>query len=191
MKNTQRLFLKLFIASFVSIFIVASINAQEDQDEAVKPVKMGDKIYTWIDNKGDRIYSDVPRKGAEVMKIEKGTDYTPPASETPDWTAMKPKVVKEAIGYEHFKIVSPTNEATVRNNHGNIQVALDIRPKLQAGHRIKLEMDGNEVSGSGSFISLTNVDRGAHTLVAHILAENGKLIQSTPAVIVFMHKARK
>jgi hypothetical protein len=197
MKNNQRLLITLFIASFVSVFVVPLVNAQEVKDEPQKKsekpkaVKTGDKIYTWIDAKGDRIYSDVPREGAEVMQIEKGTDYSSQSTETPDWTKMKPKVVEDAIGYEHFNIVSPANEATVRNNGGNIQVALDVRPKLMPGHRLKLEMDGNEVSGGSSVISLTNVDRGAHTFIAHITDGEGKVIQSTNAVVVYMHKASK
>lgn len=196
MNYNQRLFLTLLITTIASVFIVPPLYAQEAKAEPVKvepakAVKTGDKIYTWIDEKGDRIYSDVPREGAEVMKIEKGTDYTLPVSEPTDWTKMKPKVVKETVGYDHFAIVSPTNEATVRNNFGNIQVALDIRPTLMAGHRLKLEMDGNEVSGGGAIISITNVDRGAHTLIAHITDKAGKVIQSTAAVVVFMHKASK
>ena len=40
--------------------------------EKPKAVSTGDKIYTWVDEQGNRIYSDVPREGAEVMEIFHG-----------------------------------------------------------------------------------------------------------------------
>lgn len=180
---------------------VATENEVEEQEKAPtakatkteksKAVRTGDHIYTWIDSSGNRIYSDVPRDGAEVMKIEEGTDYTPPESER-DWSTMKPKVVATGEQYSHFEIASPANGATIRNNDGTFQVALDIRPKLGNGHKVKLELDGKQVSATGSSIfALNNVDRGSHTLVAHIMAANDKVLISTPPVTIHMHRAIK
>ncbi len=159
--------------------------------EKPKAVSTGDKIYTWIDEKGNRIYSDAPREGAEVMEIKKGTNYTPPDNAIPDWNTMKPKVVlEEGEAYSNFAIVSPSNNATVRNNSGTVQVALDIRPKLNKGDQIKLEMDGVAVeSSSSTIISLSNVDRGTHTLVAYIVGAKGKVVATTSAVTIHMHRA--
>ena len=159
--------------------------------EKPKAVSTGDKIYTWIDEKGNRMYSDAPREGAEVMEIKKGTDYTPPDSSIPDWNSMKPKVVlDEGEAYSHFAIVSPSNDATVRNNSGIIQVALDIRPKLNEGDQIKLEIDGVAVESPGSsIITLSNVDRGTHTLVAYIVGAKGKVVATTSAITIHMHRA--
>ena len=186
--------LSMLCCCFFCLFAVTgtTVSASEDTTEKEKPkaVSTGDKIYTWIDERGNKIYSDVPREGAEVMEIKKGTDYTPPDNSLPDWSNMKPKVVlNEAAGYSHFVIVSPANDATVRNNNGNIQVALDIRPKLRKGDKVKLEIDGRAVESSGSsIISLTNIDRGTHTLVASIVGANGKVITTTPAVTIHLHR---
>jgi hypothetical protein len=154
-----------------------------------KAVATGDKIYTWIDEKGNKIYSDVPRDGAKLMEIKKGTDYTPDQT-IPDWSKMKPKVIPAGPLYEHFQIASPGNDATVRNNDGYIQIALDIRPKLVDGHRVQIEVDGKAFPGTGaSIIALNNVDRGTHTIIAYILAANDKVLATTPPVIVHMHRA--
>ena len=154
-----------------------------------KAISTGDNIYTWIDKNGDRIYSDVPREGAELMEIKKGTDYTPPDI-TPNFSTMQPKVVTSVIAYNHFEIVSPANNATLRDNNGTIQVALDIRPKLFTGHNITLEIDGNKISKTGSqIITLNNIDRGTHSLVAHIFGTDGKPIISTQQVTIFLHRA--
>ena len=186
----------LLYCSLLSLTVttMATEKPKQDKDktpakaEKPKAVSTGDAIYTWTDKWGNKIYSDVPRDGAEVMKIDKGTDYTPPAAET-NYSTMKPKVVAVEKKYSHFEIASPSNEATIRDNNGNIQVALDIRPKLMAGDKIKLEMDGKEVKGSGtSIIALSNIDRGEHTLVAYIVAVDGSIRATTPAVTVYLHR---
>jgi len=187
----------LFYCTLMSLMMTTYASENKDSEkkkksEPAKAVSTGDKIYTWIDSSGNRIYSDVPREGAKVMKIEKGTDYTPPQSTT-DYSTMRPKVVlPDAAGYSNFTIASPANDATVRNNNGNFQVALDIRPALHKGHSIKLEIDGKEIEGSGSsIISLSNIDRGSHNLTAYILSARGELVATTPSITIHMHRATK
>jgi len=195
MKNIHLLFYTI-LCCFIFSSSVYSSETEKKPDEPEKPkaVATGDKIYTWIDKYGNRIYSDEPREGAEVMKISKGTDYTPPetgSSATPDYSSMKPKVISTTHTYSHFTIASPGNDATIRNNSGTFQVALDIRPKLATGHRVKLEIDGKEVSGSGQIISLNNIDRGTHSLVAYILAKDNTIMATTQAVTIHLHRAVK
>ena len=177
----------------LSAFAVEKMKEKEkppatNKKEKPKAVSTGDKIYTWIDDKGNRIYSDVPRDGAEIMEIQKGTDYTPEEIK-PDWSQMKPKVIPTGPLYSHFQIASPGNDATVRDNNGNIQIALDIRPKLANGHRVSLEVDGKPFAGSGSITTLKNIDRGSHTIIAYILAANDKVLATTAPVTVHLHRA--
>ena len=190
----------LLVSLFCGLFcLMLSSYAGESMKEKEKPaaankkgkpkaVSTGDKIYTWIDEKGNRIYSDVPRDGAEIMEIKKGTDYK--AEEiNPDWSKMKPKTISTGPLYSHFQIASPGNDATVRDNNGNIQIALDIRPKLIDGHRVSLEVDGKAYAGAGSIITLNNIDRGTHTIIAYILAANDEILATTSPVIVHLHRA--
>jgi len=188
--------LHLFFCSIVCCLIFSSSvysSEAEKKPETPKAVSTGDKIYTWIDKHGNRIYSDEPREG-EVMKISKGTDYTPPETDTlttPDYSSMKPKVISTADSYSHFEIASPGNDATIRNNSGTFQVALDIRPKLAASHRVRLEIDGKEVSGSGQIITLNNIDRGTHSLVAYIVSKDNTVMATSQAVTIHLHRAVK
>jgi hypothetical protein len=156
-----------------------------------KAVTTGDKIYTWIDESGNRMYSDVPRDGAELMKIKEGTNYTPPGQEaSKDYSTMEPKVVETGDRYTNFAIISPSNDQTIRNNNGDFQVAIDVRPKLGQGHRIRLEVDGQVVSNSMSaFISLANIDRGTHNLVAYITGQDGKTLKTTAPITIHLHRA--
>ncbi len=188
--------LLLFCCGLCGLMLSFSTYATEAEKSPEKPkaVSTGDKVYTWIDKYGNRIYSDEPREGAEVMKINKGSEYTPPSTDTPtasDWNKMKPKVISTGDFYSHFKIASPGNDTTVRNNAGSFQVALDIRPKLAKNHRVKLKIDGKEVSGSGQIITLNNIDRGTHTLVAYILSADNSIMATTPSVSVHVHRAIK
>ena len=169
---------------------IETSKAVKAKDAGPKAISTGDKIYTWIDKYGNKIYSDVAREGADVMVIEKGTDYESLDNKA-DWSKIRPKVVATDIQpYSHFEIASPSNDATVRNNAGNLQVALDIRPKLGLGHKVVLDIDGVTVSdGSSSILSVNNVNRGSHNLVARIIDADDKTIISTDQITIFLHRA--
>jgi hypothetical protein len=181
--------------------IAVSFAAEKDEEEAKtvkysdlkkpKAVSTGDQVYTWIDESGNRMYSDVPRDGAELMKIKEGTNYTPPGQKSKlDYSKLMPKVVETGDSYSNFSIISPSNDQTIRNNNGDFQVAIDVRPKLRKGHKIRLEIDGKVAQNSmSSFMSLANIDRGTHTLVAYITGSGGKTIKTTAPVTIHLHRA--
>ncbi len=167
----------------------AEDKAEETEKKAEK--KKSGKIYAIKDRNGNIVgYTDDPLKGSDEVKIQKGSEYTPPESETV-WTKVEPKVVEEKpLGYAKFAIASPTNDATIRNNAGNIQVALDIRPALQPGHKVQVLIDGNVVSESRGVIqSAANVDRGTHSISANIIDSQNNILKSTPAVTIHLHRA--
>lgn len=158
--------------------------------EALKASEKVKKIYVIKDKYGNITgYTDDPRKGAEEIVIKKSTEYTESGPVAPLSNATA-KVVEEKPAYENFAIVSPANEGTVRDNNGNIQIALDIRPALDPEHTIVLLMDGQQVaSGRGPIMSLTNVDRGTHKFQAEIRSADGEILETTPLVIVYLHRA--
>ncbi len=185
--------LLLFCCGLCGLMLSFSVYAAEAEKSPEKPkaVSTGDTVYTWIDKNGNRIYSDKPQEGAEELKISKSSEYTAPSMDTPsasDWNKMKPKVISTADRYTHFEIASPGNDATIRNNTGSFQVALDIRPKLAKNHRVKLEMDGKEVMASGQIITLNNIERGSHTLVAYILSAENSIMATTQPITVHLHR---
>ena len=186
----------------IMAFIASTVVAQEDVDdtpesESAKEQPEGDakakkpaaasKIYTWVDEKGNRIYSDVPREGAKELKIQKSTDYSPPEVKSP-WPE-KPKDEPKKIAYTQFSIVSPINDATIRSNQGSVQVAFDIRPKLMAGDQIVLMNNGAEVKRSRSpVISLMNINRGSHTLSGKIINRSGQVKATSDSVTIHLHR---
>jgi type II secretory pathway pseudopilin PulG len=164
--------------------------AKAKQPKKSKTVKTGDKIYTWINASGERVYSQTPRKGAKEMRIKESTRYTEP-NPVSGFDNAKIKVVEDNPNvYDNFAIASPGNEATVRNNDGNLQVAISISPALKTGHQIVLKVDGAEVAtGYSPIINLTNINRGEHQITAEVFDDQGNLVIAAKPVTVFMHQA--
>ena len=187
----------------------ATVLAQEETDEGSKPEsevaqsesadsaekdkkapakKKASKVYTWIDEKGNRMYSDTPRDGAEELKIQKSTEYTPPTVASP-WQSTPPEVDKKAA-YTNFSVISPANDATIRNNQGAFQVAFAIQPQLMPGHQIVLLQNGVEVQrGRTPILSLMNIDRGSHSISGQIVTDTGDVIASSNSITVHLHRA--
>jgi hypothetical protein len=89
--------------------------------------------------------------------------------------------------YRSIRIAWPENGATVHDNLGRLDVAVEVEPPLDAaaGDRLVLTLDGvvaaNSVLGH---ISLTGVPRGAHTLEAAVVNRADRvLLRATPVVV--------
>jgi hypothetical protein len=99
-----------------------------------------------------------------------------------------------AQGYDSVSIATPEAESTVHDNNGNVSVQVDIVPPLRvgSGHHLTLLLDGNVVAdGLHRHFRLTAIDRGAHTLQAQVLASDGTVIASSPAVQFYMWRASR
>ena len=185
--------LLILVALCVAVPTYAEEKAEEEQTEETakkEEKKKSNKVYAIKDRDGNIIgYTDDPNRGSDEVTIRKGTEYTPPEQNTV-WTKVEPKVVEETAAYTKFAIASPTNDATIRDNAGNIQVAFDIRPPLAAGHKVQLLIDGTVISESRGVIqSAANVDRGTHSITANIVDGNNRVIKSSAPVTVHLHRA--
>jgi hypothetical protein len=148
------------------------------------------KVYKYTLANGDVVYSDKPPPAdqAEEVTLEPLQSFTvPPAPPLEDSTA--PEREPEAVGYEEFKVTSPSNDQTIRDNGGNVHVSLSLTPGLQGGHSIDVMMDGQSIgSGSGTSVTLTEVDRGTHTVQAAIKDSEGKEIARSNSVIFHLKR---
>ena len=161
-----------------------------------------EEAYRWVDAHGVTVFSDRPRPsaaGSGAEKIRLGRSFIPdtvipeycascraPAPASPD-TGEMPSASMPDTGYE-VGILSPADGAAVRENSGALTLQLGIRPNLAPGHSAQLMMDGRSIrslNGSGP-VHLAGLDRGAHSFSIRILDENGKLLQTTPDLSIFM-----
>lgn len=146
------------------------------------------EIYRWTDDAGNVIFSDTPRPGAEVVELSEPTivpAITPPA----DPGKAQPRAV--ARPYATLAIARPANETTLRNTR-TVNVGIDISPRLQTqfGHRLQLLFDGQAVAppATRTTFTLSDVDRGAHTLQAEVVTVSGEVLEQSPVSQFFVHQ---
>ncbi len=147
------------------------------------------QIYKSIEPDGSITYSDqAPSKGAQPIKLDPISTITarettpPPTSSTKEQKKENPQ---PKINYSTFKITSPRDNSTIRENSGSITIQLDINPQLstELGHTININLDGKQVAkGTTNQTTLNNIDRGTHTVSANIHNKQGKVIRSTATV---------
>ncbi len=150
------------------------------------------QMYKWVDEEGNISYSDQPPyKGAETLQA-------PPLSTVPAANTAKKKTTASAepkkviTKYSYLKIVSPENDATVRNNAGTLSISFAIKPALntEQGHYFSLTMDGKTVQDklASTSVSLNDVDRGTHKLLISVKNKKGKTLRKSKPVTVYIHR---
>lgn len=151
-------------------------------------------IYKWVDSDGVVHYSDVPRDGADKLVLGPVQTFTPPPQQPAaraDVTADADAADGEESGfaaYEAIEITSPSQEEIIWNTGGQVTVATRLQPGLQAGHQIRLFMDGEQLADlppRSANVQLSEVLRGEHQLWAEVVDENGQVLISSSPVKFF------
>ncbi len=150
------------------------------------------EIYTCKDAKGNTVYTDTPGgcANAEEVKVDTLPELVPSKSIA---IPSSNRVVKEEDKsvYSELVITSPSNDATIRENQGNLTINFRASPALQTriGHKFVVSMDGTEIySGTSTITALKNVDRGTHTIVVKIVAPDGSTKLSAAPVKFTMQR---
>ena len=146
------------------------------------------EIYKRTNPDGSVEFTDVPRSDEE-----KPVPLSPMSTfkAAPVQRNVAPAARADARKYGTISIVSPANEATIRDNTGTVKVNVSLSPALRSGHKLVLLVDGAQKgeSTSGSF-TLNNLDRGSHSLTAQVLDKAGKtLISSTPVTVYLFRQS--
>ena len=153
------------IISLIAVLIASAVMAQ---------------AYRWVDEDGITHYSDRPREGAEQIQLPRDSSpvrrFAPAPSVAPTAQANAATEPTVAFTYDSIEISAPAAEETLWNIGGVLNVALNVQPALQPGHRVRVYFDGNEQMVSGSTFQIQEVYRGVHNLQAEVLDETGKLM---------------
>ena len=154
------------------------------------PIATSATIYKFYDENGNVVFADQPGPKAEV--IEKRDIQTIKMPKVRQTTKLTTDQDKKAFSYDEFRISSPANDETIRENNGDINVDIAIKPQLKTKlkHQIVLLLDGKPVSEPGSATSFTlhNVDRGQHSLTARVIGKDGAAITTTDTVSVHLKR---
>lgn len=136
------------------------------------------EIYRGVDEKGEVFYSDKELPNSELIPTP-----TPNAISMPKPEPKKPvaAVTQEKV-YKSFSIVSPANDATFKDNAGNLSVSLSIEPELdvEKGDHFRLSIDNRVVIAKSTTLitQIPNVVRGSHSLKAELVSDSGETIMS-------------
>lgn len=147
-----------------------------------------DKIYVWRNEKGELVYSDTPRPGAEEVKIKTGNVALSSARVETQALDINPKIIKEEY---QVSINIPKDNSTIRDNTGSIYIQGSIKPIFKRGLKIQLILDGlpHQEPQTDTRFSLQDINRGEHQIKMQLLNEKGKVIASSTAITFYMHRS--
>lgn len=155
-------------------------------------------ICKTVDESGVVSYTDAPSNQCDnPVRLRGYSSYAPRRIDSPlngasDATSVPESgAVGEFAGYSILRIVQPNNNATIRSNEGKVPVQISLQPALQAGHGIRLVLDGETVGAptSSTDIVLSGIDRGTHQLAAQVVDEQGNVVGSMNAVVFTLQRA--
>ncbi|KAA1171609.1 DUF4124 domain-containing protein [Marinobacter salinexigens] len=148
------------------------------------------EIYRNVDQYGNVTYSDEPSKGAEAIEVKPVTTITLPKPQTVQETeTLRKEVKREGAIYQGVSFTYPKNNQAFHSGSGDIQFELKSTPDLQPGHKFEVTIDGQPVgqTTSGS-ITVSNIYRGTHTALVHIVDENGIQVKSGTPISFTVHR---
>ena len=97
---------------------------------------------------------------------------------------------KKPFKYKTLKIITPEDNSAMHSNDGVVAININLSPRLEKDHSIKLLIDGSDEGGllKTTSLLLKDLDRGTHTLLAQVVDKNGELIQQSKTVTFTLHK---
>ena len=146
------------------------------------------KIYVWRNEKGELVYSDTPRPGAEEVKTKPGNVIK--SSTTVETQVLD--IETREIAEEYQVVINiPKDNSTIRDNTGSVYIQGSILPIFKRGLKIQLILDGKpyQKPQNHTKFSLRNIDRGEHQIKMKLLNEKGKEIALSKAITFYMHRA--
>lgn len=147
-------------------------------------------VYRWVDKEGNVVFSDRPQPGAEEVRVP-----TPSLYEAPRLPAPAGGAPSAASGprYSQVAVILPENDATIRDNTGQVRVEVRVVPALdsRAGDRVLILLDDQIQGGplATTRVTLAGVDRGTHTLQARVVDADGAELLASGSVTFHMHQA--
>lgn len=142
------------------------------------------QIYKYTDADGNTAYSNQPPDGAKAQPVELS-----PLNSVERQPAGKAAPAVEVVHHEQpgksYEVLEltglPTTEA-LRANNGTFTVNVQIKPRLQAPHLLRLLLDGQPYGQPGNVpsLQLVNIDRGEHRLAVQVI-DGEKIVQQSPA----------
>ncbi|WP_347903332.1 DUF4124 domain-containing protein [Pseudomonas purpurea] len=140
------------------------------------------QIYKYTDADGNAAYSNQPPDGVKSQAVElpplNQVERQQPAAEQPS----APRNDSSAA-YAVLELTGLPTEEALRANNGTFTVGVQIQPRLQGPHLLRLLLDGQPYGQPSNVprLQLVNIDRGEHSLAVQVLAAE-RVVQQSPTV---------
>ena len=170
--------MKTRIVVLASCLLAFAAQAQEAKKE----------LWMWKDANGVVHYSDVPGPGAkkvDLTVIESQPRPTVAPATKPASPGTAAQQAAAAVSYTSLEIWQPENGQSFFEADSTVSVRIRSEPAVAPDDQLLLYLDGKLVEGPTNSLdySLSNLERGAHSLTAQILDSRGKeKIRSQPVV---------
>jgi hypothetical protein len=180
---------------FVSLLMVMSSWAQDDPANTVSvadgvpidetaapavPPTTGRMVYKSVDSKGMVTFTDTAPIGrpSEAIVVQ-AANMMPARVPSGDGVVQKEK--KEEVIYT-VTITSPANDDFFGQDVESVTLAAQLEPGLQEGNTFQLYYDGKPVGNGEMSYTVTELERGTHTVEAKVFDGKQKLLKAASPV---------
>ncbi|PIA67198.1 DUF4124 domain-containing protein [Pseudomonas sediminis] len=139
------------------------------------------QIYKYTDANGNTVFTNQPPDGtaAESVNLPPTNTVEMQTPSIPADTSGDTSAQSAAL-YSVLSLTGIPDDEAMRANNGTFVVGVNIQPRLQPGHQLRLILDGEPYGQASNVpsLQLTNVERGEHSLaVAVVLGD--RIIQQS------------
>ena len=171
--------MKFFLSA---LFVLISLTAPQVNAE----------IYQSTDSDGNISYSDSSTNPQAKKITPRPSNIVPAQPLSPKNNETKKN--KSALQRHAIRITSPIDDIVIRDNQGKINIDISIQPPLIPENKtqVLIYFDGKVISqGQAMSTSMTNVDRGTHTIRAELVSPSGSILAQSNKVTVHLKKHSK
>lgn len=149
------------------------------------------EMWRWVDDRGVVHYSDRPHPGAERVDIQAPQTFTAPQIEAPAPEPRSEPSPEPASTYSRLSILSPEEGETLWNIGAQLNVQLEIEPRLADQHELRVYLDGQRIEDvpQASQFTLDEVFRGERRLRVAIVDGDGRELASSSTITFYVQQA--
>ncbi|KMT64568.1 DUF4124 domain-containing protein [Catenovulum maritimum] len=151
------------------------------------PCLSAENVYMYRDSNGVLIFTDQPKdeRAKQISVKAKISSFPKYQSKT-----QTKAVATDSNITPKIKVLQPKSQATIRDNQGNLSIAISLSPVPEYEYNIELLLDGVRINTPTKKLihHINNVYRGEHELKVNLLDNSGKLLASSEPVTFYMHR---
>ena len=143
------------------------------------------EVYKTVDEDGNPTFTDQASDDAEKIEIKDIITIPGLKNTRPFAKSNEPNEL-----YKRVIITNPTSDETYFRSQGSLLVAVQLSPPLRGIDSLVFYLDGMEIySGKSSSYSISELDRGTHSISAAVMSADGNIIKKSESVTFHVRQA--